>query len=547
MNSIQENLYKLLVEFDELCRKHDIDYLLAAGAGLGAVRNHRFLPWDDDIDLYITRENWNKLRRLVETHDDVLPEGRSLVYMENTPYYCNPIPRYVNTTTTTLYRSHVLPAKSCGQHLELFIFDPMPTGDEEKKEYLKLTRLYAELITPYFVTNKFTGLKDWKEHEELYNEYCDRIDREGEEAVIRELEEKLFNYPAEESDTYCMRWGIKVFKYDKRHFDKGEDGLFEGRYFPIGNNPEGILRVAYGDNWMYVPVPEEQISHNGIKYDDMPFEEFTKRYLPKINRESVFEKVKRNKRSLVRIYSKRIQIRSLVAEEKIIVGTKHVKEQLEGNEDYLRSLLEDKKYDEVLEKFSYYRSVQSINEGKYDLIVPISDRNLSTLLLALIEIGEYFTADKLLSTRKSRDEPLSDELAEIEEEINFSRQLSIARYDKKDEEMVQSLIDENISKYGDLLDIYRAELWIRDNNAKSVDDFSQIDEICNEALGKYPFDGEIMAIQARAKSELGYKDESDRLYRKSIENTRNGLIWQKVEDETGISRIEIEREIIEGI
>ena len=110
MNSIQENLYKLLVEFDELCRKHDIDYLLAAGAGLGAVRNHRFLPWDDDIDLYITRENWNKLRRLVETHDDVLPEGRSLVYMENTPYYCNPIPRYVNTTTTTLYRSHVLPA-----------------------------------------------------------------------------------------------------------------------------------------------------------------------------------------------------------------------------------------------------------------------------------------------------------------------------------------------------------------------------------------------------------------------------------------------------
>ena len=298
---------------------------------------------------------------------------------------------------------------------------------------------------------------------------------------------------------------------------------------------------------MYVPVPEEQISHNGIKYDDMPFEEFTKRYLPKINRESVFEKVKRNKRSLVRIYSKRIQIRSLVAEEKIIVGTKHVKEQLEGNEDYLRSLLEDKKYDEVLEKFSYYRSVQNINEGKYDLIVPISDRNLSTLLLALIETGEYFTADKLLSTRKSRDEPLSDELAEIEEEINFSRQLSIARYDKKDEEMVQSLIDENISKYGDLLDIYRAELWIRDNNAKSVDDFSQIDEICNEALGKYPFDGEIMAIQARAKSELGYKDESDRLYRKSIENTRNGLIWQKVEDETGISRIEIEREIIEGI
>lgn len=67
MNPIQENLFLLLVEFDELCSKYDIDYILAAGAGLGAVRNHRFLPWDDDIDLYLTRDNWNKLRHVVET------------------------------------------------------------------------------------------------------------------------------------------------------------------------------------------------------------------------------------------------------------------------------------------------------------------------------------------------------------------------------------------------------------------------------------------------------------------------------------------------
>lgn len=547
MNSIQQNLFQLLVEFDDLCKEHGIDYLLAAGAGLGAVRNHRFLPWDDDIDLYITRENWNKLRALVEADESVLPEGRSLVYMENTPYYCNPIPRYVNTTTTTIYKSHVLPAKSCGQHLELFIFDPMPMGDEEKEEYLTLTRLYAELITPYFVTNKNTNLEDFLKHHELYNKYCDRIDNEGEEAVIKELEDKLFNFPVEESDTFCMRWGIKVFKYDKKHFNNGEYGLFEGRHFPIGYNPEGILRVAYGDNWMYVPEPNDQISHNGIRYDDIPFEEFTKRYLPKINRESVFEKIKRNKRSLVSIYSKRIQVRSLVVKEKFLVGSKHVNEQIGGKEDYLRSLLEDKKYDEVLDAFSYYRNIQMLDGGIYGHIIPISDKNMATLLLALIEIGQYFTADKFLSFRKSTDAPLNDELNKIADEIVFLRQLSVARYDEKDESLVQSLIDVNASKYPDLLDIYRAKLWIKDNNAQSEDDFSEINEICDEALGLYPFDGEIMAIQARAKLKLGYKQESDNLYRKAIDNTRNGLIWQKVEDETGISRIEIERNIIEGI
>ena len=45
--------------------------------------------------------------------------------------------------------------------------------------------------------------------------------------------------------------------------------------------------------------------------------------------------------------------------------------------------------------------------------------------------------------------------------------------------------------------------------------------------------------------KLGRKEESNKLYYKALENTRNGLIWQKVEDETGISRIEIERSLIE--
>lgn len=546
MNSIQENLFQLLVEFDDICNKYDIDYILAAGAGLGAVRNHRFLPWDDDIDLYLTRENWNKLRNIVETDENALPENRSLIYKENTPYYSNPLPRYVNNSTTTMYRYQALPGKACGQHLELFIFDPMPMGDDEKEEFLKLTRVYAELVSPYFITNKHVTLDEWEEHYKLYKHYCDRIDEEGEDKVIKELEDQLFNFSIEESDSYCMRWGMKVYKYDKKHFDKGEYGLFEGRKFPIGYNPEGILRVAYGDNWMYVPEPEDQIVHGGIKYDDISFQEFTKRYLKKINRESVFKKYKRNKRSVASIFADKIRINMLIAKEKVVVGTKHVKEELEGKEDYLKSLLDNKDYLKLLDEFQYYMGLQMIPDvRKFSIQVPISDKNLETLLACLTEIGEYFNAAKFLAIRKSQDSPLTERLSQIEEEIDFSRQLSVARYDEKDEELVQELI--NNPDYPDLLDIYRAKLWIEDNHAQSNDDFKRIDDLCAEALSIYPFDGEVMAIQARAKSKLGQKDESNALYRKAINNTRNGLIWQKVEDETGISRIEIERELIEGI
>ena len=108
MNHLQANLYQLLKEIDEICNKHDIKYFLAGGTALGTVRNHCFLPWDDDIDLYITRDNWNKLRHVLESEENVVPEGRSFAYNENTKYYCNPIPRYVDHTTTAIYKSQAL-------------------------------------------------------------------------------------------------------------------------------------------------------------------------------------------------------------------------------------------------------------------------------------------------------------------------------------------------------------------------------------------------------------------------------------------------------
>lgn len=546
MNSIQKNLFQLLVEFDEICKKYDIKYLLAAGASLGAVRNHRFMPWDDDIDLYITRENWNKLRHILETEKDVLPNGRSFVYKENTPYYSNPLPRYINDTTTTMYRNQALAGKACGQHLEIFIFDPIPRGEKEKQKYLDLLHVYTELLSPYFIVNKHATYEDWEKHYKLYKKYCDRIDKEGEEKVLKELENTLQQYSIEDCDEYCMCWGTKDYIYDKELFQEGQMGLFEGKEFPIGKHPEGILRIAYGDSWMYIPKIDEQIVHGGIKYDNISFKEYTDKYLHKINRDSAFEKFKINKRNNVDLYNVREKVRMLIAKEKVQVGCMHFKNNLKENEELLRSLLENGDYLELSERFEEYSILQSMDEmQKFKIFVPITDKNLATFLLNLLKQGKYYQINKYLNIRKLNESPLTKELITIENEIEFCRKLSIARYDNKDKELVQSIIDKYDGIFSDLLDIYRAKLWIKEINAKSSKDYKDINNLCNEILKKYPFDGETMAIQAKAKFELGQDNESLELYKKSILNTRNGLIWQKVEDESGISRMEMERKLIE--
>ena len=68
---------------------------------------------------------------------------------------------------------------------------------------------------------------------------------------------------------------------------------------------------------------------------------------------------------------------------------------------------------------------------KYNIIIPISDRNLATIMLSFIEQGKYYNANKYLNLRKTKEEPMSEELIEIEKTMNVCKELSIARYDFK--------------------------------------------------------------------------------------------------------------------
>ena len=64
IEAIQSRVYEILVEFDRICRKHDLKYSLEGGSMLGAIKYQSFVPWDDDIDVIMLRADYEKFLQI---------------------------------------------------------------------------------------------------------------------------------------------------------------------------------------------------------------------------------------------------------------------------------------------------------------------------------------------------------------------------------------------------------------------------------------------------------------------------------------------------
>jgi len=70
LQQIQEDLLVVFTRFNELCIENEIDYSVFAGTLLGAIREKGFIPWDDDVDVVMTLDNYENLRKMLNNNDE---------------------------------------------------------------------------------------------------------------------------------------------------------------------------------------------------------------------------------------------------------------------------------------------------------------------------------------------------------------------------------------------------------------------------------------------------------------------------------------------
>lgn len=289
---------------------------------------------------------------------------------------------------------------------------------------------------------------------------------------------------------------------------------------------------------MYIPHGTGQVSHNFIIDDTTrPFADFTDIYLRFINQDKIVHAYEMNKRNNLELWTLRREID--LEKEKLngIIVKKEIHEIIETNNYNLDDLLTNRQFDVLNQIFDRYYSIQlNQNCKRYYLEIDIDEDIQRVAILNKIEQGHYYAADTILSIIE-KNRQLNDYYKHIKKICEYCRKLSIAIYDDKDINAVKNLLNDIPEDYENLVDIFRATLWLKLKTAQNDEDIESIIKQGTDMLKYYPNDGELMSYVAEAYFNLGNIEKATEFYDIAVNNTRNGFVWRNAKEKVGIDRM----------
>lgn len=253
---------ELLSKVDALCQKYDISYCVDWGTLLGAVRHQGYIPWDDDMDICMRREDLYKFFTVIAECQDEL---KCLsVYSE--PEWGAHAIKIVNGTSTIANRKKIREYHgfSLVTGIDVFPLDYVPRSKELEKEQVGVTRLITEVchlkreIQEYAPTSReyIIGISMIHDKLEQIKQIC-QIEFSQENPTLQELyillDEVYALYEEKDADYLtempCLGSGRNYY-VPKEMYDHIIRVPFENIMVPIPEDYDYILRLKYGDGYM---------------------------------------------------------------------------------------------------------------------------------------------------------------------------------------------------------------------------------------------------------------------------------------------------------
>ena len=147
MNDLQKVEFDLFTCFAETCEKLNLPYFLVCGSALGAARHGGFIPWDDDLDVGMYRDDYNKFMELAPA---LLPKGIFLQNYNTDPKFPHMFANLRNSNTTYIEKRLAPLNINHGVYIDIFPLDGYPSNRFEQKKFEFMKRHYKRLLSMIF-------------------------------------------------------------------------------------------------------------------------------------------------------------------------------------------------------------------------------------------------------------------------------------------------------------------------------------------------------------------------------------------------------------
>lgn len=269
LKKMQKKMLDMLLYFKEFCDKHGLMFYLIGGGAIGAVREHGFVPWDDDVDCGMPRPDYEKFGELWEKYGD---KDRFVYCRSNRDvnyHHCASSLRDPNTTFICKYNQNL---DIChGISLE---FGPMDaTPDSKILQYIQIFHGYVFALFNFQRLPNNRGSKIRMLTKIIYKLIPWKKVRDD---IWIRAEKGKMKYSWDKCGYVKELWGKTSFlTFPKEWFDHVVYFDFEGHQMPLMAGYDQYLTAIFGDYMQRPPAPERVAKHELVYVDmDHPYTDF---------------------------------------------------------------------------------------------------------------------------------------------------------------------------------------------------------------------------------------------------------------------------------
>ena len=256
VRKLQQAQKTILLELDRVCRKLDLPYCLAFGSSLGAVRHHGFIPWDDDIDVYMRIQDLEKLQE----NADLFNAGYFLQHHESDSEYGLMITRLRNSNTTLIVKTEIDRDINHGIFIDIYPLFNSPKDGWGARKLIIASMVYRLMLYGVVPQNRGIVMKIGS------TVLLKVIPKKTQQKLIKRTYKTMKSY--DHTGYISSLYGDEAnIRYPEKWFFPVKRVPFEDIDVPVEANTDEYLKLTYGD-YMQLPPPEKRAFHHGYAYID---------------------------------------------------------------------------------------------------------------------------------------------------------------------------------------------------------------------------------------------------------------------------------------